>query len=175
MRVCKPFRKARAMYVAQKQRMKKITWGCTAFWFGYLLGLLPLQAAEVASFQAGTEGWHLGSIAVGNLDDTPDLEVVVPYRDRSGNWFLDAFKSTGQRLPGFPYAAGGEEINVSPTLYDLDHDGRNEILFTRGNHVIALRANGSVMWSKTVDSSTYVPDGGYQTVIGGFYWYPSGE
>ena len=39
-------------------------------------------------------------------------------------WFLDAFKYNGQRLPGFPYASGGEVMNVSPTLYDLDHDGR---------------------------------------------------
>src|SRR5580765_2437723 len=130
--------------------------------------------ALVSAFQAGDSGWHLGTIAVGNLDSTPDLEIVVAHRDSTGSWFLDAFKYNGQRLPGFPYASGGEVMNVSPTLYDLDHDGRDEIIFTRGNHIIVLRGDGSVMWSNTVNSANYVPNGGYQTVTNGFYWYPSG-
>src|SRR3954453_10091223 len=88
-------------------------------------------AALISTFQAGDSGWHLGTIAVGNLDGTPDLEIVVSHRDATGTWWLDAFKYSGQRLPGFPYYTGGEEMNVSPTLYDLDHDGRNEIIFIR--------------------------------------------
>ena len=65
-------------------------------------------------------------------------------------------------------------MNVSPTLYDLDHNGRDEIIFTRGNHVIVLRGDGSVMWSNTVNYADYVPTGGYQTVTNGFYWWPTG-
>lgn len=136
--------------------------------------LFSASAQLVSSFQAGEGSWQLGTLAVGNLDNSPDQEIIVPYRDNSGNWFLDAFKYTGQRLPGFPYAAGGDPINVSPTLCDLDHDGRNEIIFTRANHVIVLRGDGSVMWSNTVDSASYVPTGGYQTVTNGFYWWPTG-
>src|SRR4029077_13730317 len=141
-----------------------------------LLLLLPWRcpAAQISTFQASDSGWHLGTLAVGNLLGTPDLAIVIPYRDSTGAWFLDAFKYTGQRLPGFPYAAGGDAINTSPTLFDLDHDGRDDIIFTRGNHVIALRGNGSVMWSNTVDYTTYVPNGGYQTLRGGFCWYPTG-
>src|SRR2546429_655597 len=30
------------------------------------------------------------------------------------------------------------------------------------------------MWSSTVDASSYVPNGGYQTGTGGFFWYPRG-
>src|SRR5438876_679246 len=111
------------------------------------------SAAQIASFPAGDGGWHLGTLAVGNLDGDPNLEIVVPYRNSSGQWVLDAFKYTGQRLPGFPYSAGAEEMNVSPTLFDLDGDGRDEIIFTRANHVIALRGDGSVMWSNTVASA----------------------
>lgn len=131
-------------------------------------------AVEIATFQAGDTGWQLGTLGVGNLDKSPDLEIVVPYRDSNGHWFLDAFKYTGQRLPGFPYVAGDEPINVSPTLCDLDGDGVDEIIFTRGPHVIALHGDGSVMWSNTVEAASYVPTGGYQTVTNGFYWYPSG-
>src|SRR5262245_26165798 len=95
-----------------------------AFW----LSAMPLSAAEV-SFQAGDGGWHLGTLAVGNLDADAQLEIVVPYRNTSGQWFLDAFNPNGTRLPGFPFV-GNAEINVSPTLYDLDADGRDEIIFT---------------------------------------------
>ncbi len=142
-------------------------------WLGFLSASSD-AATLVSSFTAGNGSWQLGTLAVGNVDGSPDLEIVVPYRDASGKWFLDAFKYTGQRLPGFPYAAAGEPINVSPTLYDLNRDGREEILFTRGEHVIALRGDGSVLWSNTVNAASYVPNGGYQTVTNGFYWYPSG-
>src|SRR5437016_2661706 len=149
-------------------------------WRNALLGCACLlfssetRAALISTFQAGDGGWHLGTLAVGNLDNEPDLEIVVPYRNSAGQWVLDAFKYTGQRLPGFPYLAGGEEMNVSPTLFDLDGDGREEIIFTRGNHVIALRGDGSVLWSNTVSSANYVPDGGYQTITNGFYWSNGG-
>src|SRR5947207_15880385 len=103
---------------------------------GLLLSAWGSQAALVSTFQAGDASWHLGTIAVGQLDNSPDLEIVVPYRNSQGNWFVDAFKYDGTRLPGFPYSSGGEEMNVSPTMYDLNHDGHDEIIFTRGNHVI---------------------------------------
>src|SRR5256885_583673 len=119
-------------------------WGQVGRWGAFLVLLCSgfySPAALLSSFQAGDGGWHLGTLAVGNLDGDSNLEIVVPYRNSSGQWVLDAFKYTGQRLPGFPYLAGNEEMNVSPTLYDLDGDGRNEILFTRGNHLIVLRGD----------------------------------
>lgn len=109
-------------------------------------------------------------MAVGNLDADAALEIVAPYRSFEGQWFLDAFNHDGTRLPGFPYASGGEEMNVSPTLADVNGDGRAEILFTRANKVVALRATGSVLWSSQIDYSNYVPNGGYHTVTNGFWW-----
>src|ERR1043165_4031950 len=70
------------------------------------------SGALISTFQAGDAGWHLGTLAVGNLDGSPDLEIVVPYRDSTGAWFLDAFKYNGQRLRGFPYAAGADPLNA---------------------------------------------------------------
>jgi hypothetical protein len=140
-----------------------------------VLVALHSHAALIASFQGGGANWHMGTIGVGNLLGTPDLVIVVPYRDSSGNWFIDAFKYNGQRLAGFPYSSGPEVMNVSPTLYDLDRDGKDEIIFTRGNHVIALRGNGSVMWSNTVNSANYIPNGGYQTETNGFHWSADGS
>lgn len=137
------------------------------------LGLAPARAGLVSSFQAGDGGWQLGTLAVGNLDNSGQLDIVVPYRNSNGQWLLDAFKPNGTRLPGFPYVGDGE-INVSPTLYDLDSDGRDEIIFTCGPSVIALRADGSVMWSNQVNRLNYVPDSGFMTVTNGFYWSNGG-
>jgi FG-GAP repeat len=139
----------------------------------FCLGVMPIGATEVASFQAGDGGWHMGTLAVGNLDADAQLEIVVPYRNSSGQWILDAFKADGTRLPGFPFV-GDAEINVSPTLYDLDGDGRDEIIFTCGTRVIALRGNGSMIWSTAINRSNYVPNGGYMTVTNGFYWSNGG-
>src|SRR5436190_11889649 len=80
-------------------------------WLLSLVFGLNASGALVSTFQAGDSGWHLGTIGVGQLDNSPDLEIVVAHRDSTGSWFLDAFKYTGQRLPGFPYVAGGEPIN----------------------------------------------------------------
>lgn len=141
---------------------------------GLLLGVTRSGlAAEVTSFQAGNGGWHLGTLAVGNMDADPQLEIIVPYRDLTGSWFLDAFKPDGTRLPGFPFV-GDAEMNVSPTLHDLDSDGRDEIIFTCGTRVIALRGDGSVFWSTTMTRTNYIPDSGYMTVTNGFYWSADG-
>ncbi len=128
------------------------------------------EAALVTSFQAGDGGWQLGALAVGNIDSDAQLEIVVPYRGLLGLWFLDAFKANGAHVPGFPYLGLTDPINTSPTLFDLDGDGQNEILFTQGHKVVALNGNGSVRWIKSVDASTYVPNSGFQTVTDGFYW-----
>src|SRR5258708_5104308 len=105
---------------------------CTALFAGsLLLAPGPVSAAQIASFPAGTGGWQLGTLTVGNLDSDSELEIVVPYRDvLLGEWYLDAYKLNGTRI--FSYSAGSDVMNVSPTLYDLDGDGKMEIIFTRG-------------------------------------------
>ncbi|HEY1171578.1 MAG TPA: VCBS repeat-containing protein [Verrucomicrobiae bacterium] len=144
-----------------------------------LLGLVlleksPLHAGELASFPAGTGGWNMGTLAVGNVTGNSTPEIIVPYRTTGGLWHLDAFQPNGTRLSGFPYGGTTQEINVSPTLYDLDGDGLEEIIFTQGHNVIALRGNGTVLWSTTVNYSNYVPDSGFMAVTNGFYWSNGG-
>ena len=142
-----------------------------AKWAALCLILVQTASAvtTLSTFQAGSGGWHMGTIAVGNIDNDPALEIVIPYRDIDGNWFLDAFKWNGTHIAGFPYASGTNEMNTSPTLYDLDGDGKMEIIVTRGNSIVALRGNGSVMWSNAVTYQNYIPKSGYQTVTNGFY------
>ena len=80
-----------------------------------LLGVCTGAETLISTFQAGDAGWNLGTIGVGNLDSSPDLEIVIPYRDSTGTWHLDAFKYNGQRLPGFPYTTGAEVMNSIST------------------------------------------------------------
>jgi hypothetical protein len=152
---------------------KSVPWLSCIFAAASWLGLTSSHGVEVTSFAAGDGGWQLGTLAVGNLDADAQLEIIVPYRNSSGQWLLDAFKANGTRLPGFPYVGNGI-INVSPTLYDLDGDGRDEIIFTCGANVIALRGDGSLVWSNQVNRLNYVPDSGYMTVTNGFYWSNGG-
>jgi hypothetical protein len=139
--------------------------------------VLPAGAAAtlISSFQAGDGDWHLGTLTVGNVDGTPDLEIIVPYRNSSGQWFLDAYKWNGTRLPGFPWSDGKNSVmNTSPTLYDLNGDGQNEIIFTCGTNVIAMKGNGSILWSNSINRLNYIPTGGFQVVTNGFYWSATG-
>src|SRR6202030_1920825 len=135
-------------------------------WSGWLLlsasVVFNASAGLLSSFQAGDGDWQLGALTVGNVDNSPDLEIIVPYRNSNGQWFLDAFKWNGTRLPGFPWSDGNNGvINTSPTLYDLRGDGTNEIFFTCGTKVIALRGDGTVLWSSEVNRQNYIPDGGF--------------
>jgi hypothetical protein len=133
------------------------------------------SAAQLSSFQAGTGDWHLGALTVGNVDGSPDLEIVIPYRDSSGQWYLDAYKWNGTRLPGFPYHdPNNGVINASPTLYDLNGDGTNEIIFTCGTSIIAMKGNGTILWSNQVNRLNYILNGGYQVMTNGFYKNPRG-
>jgi outer membrane protein assembly factor BamB len=49
----------------------------------------------------------------------------------------------------------GHDSNLfsSPTIADLDGDGSPEIIFgTQGGRVVAVRANGTLMWSRSTGS-----------------------
>jgi hypothetical protein len=140
-----------------------------------LVVVLSVHAAQLSSFQAGVGGWQLGTIAVGDIIGDAQLEIIVPYRDAdSGEWKLDAFDWRGNHLAGFPYNSLSAPINVSPTLYDIDGDGKMEIFFTAGPTVVALKGNGAPLWTKTVSFDNYVPDSGFQAITNGFYMTPLG-
>ena len=65
--------------------------------------------------------------------------IAIP----TGNGFSTRLSRTARACPDFLTSAMAE-INVSPTLYDLDGDGRDEIIFTCGTSIIALHGDGSL-------------------------------
>ena len=127
----------------------------------------------VSTFAAGNSGWHLGGIAVGRIAPG-DPAIIIAHRDLTGTWYLDAFRYSGQRLSGFPHSAGGEEINVTPALCDINGDGWEDIIFTQAAKVVAMSGNGTILWSHPVTPDNYVPTGGYQVATNGFYWTADG-
>src|SRR5688572_9271877 len=135
-----------------------------------------IHAHTHPSFQAGNGGWQMAAPAVGNIDSDPALEIILAYRSNSsGQWLVDAYNHDGSRLPGFPYDAGGNVINVSPTLADVNGDGSLEILITSGPNIIALRGNGTVLWRYEVTPANYIPDAGFMAVTNVFYMTSASE
>jgi WD40 repeat protein len=76
------------------------------------------------------------SPAVGDLDGDFFPEIVVGTQSTDGRVF--AVKRTGQLMPGWPRATGGQ-VTASPALADLDGDGRMEV-------VIAAESDSVFVW-----------------------------
>lgn len=65
-----------------------------------------------------------GSVVIGNLDQDPDLEIIV---DGGADGKVFAFDSLGQLMPGnWPLDLPGSRMGMS--VVDLDLDGTNEIV-----------------------------------------------
>jgi hypothetical protein len=142
----------------------------------FAASLRAIHAHSLPSFQAGNGGWQMAAPAVGNIDSDAALEIVLAYRSNSsGQWLVDAYNHDGSRLAGFPYDAGGNVINVSPTLADVTGDGSLEILFTSGPNIVALRGNGTVLWRYEVTPANYIPDAGFMAVTNVFYMTTASE
>jgi WD40 repeat protein len=96
------------------------------------------------------------SPAVGDLDGDFFPEVVVGTQSSDGRVF--AVKRTGQLVPGWPRATGGQ-VTASPALADLDGDGRMEVVIaSESDSVFVWRGDGTRYpgWPKpAIVNSTY--------------------
>jgi hypothetical protein len=101
-----------------------------------ILGLIFLGAVPWAAAQCGTplsyrSGWPVdtgmlidrSTPAVGNLDSSSDLEVVVGTIGKK----VYAFKPNGSVLPGWPVTVTAE-VNSSPVIGDINGDGYNDVI-----------------------------------------------
>gem|GEM_PF-4996958 len=96
----------------------------------------------------GTPRWHGASanileVAVGNFDDTPDIEVVR-FETQPSGYFLTVYKSDGAvlwRLP-FDFVTFIGKIVVG----DLDGDGKADVVFNYGGLLCAIKHDGTYRW-----------------------------
>jgi RHS repeat-associated protein len=80
------------------------------------------------------------ALAIGNIDDDPQLEIVAVHESQQ----LIAFEHDGS----FKWLSTGALVSTTtgaPAFADLDGDGRTEILFGRQ----AFDANGKLLWTGT--------------------------
>ena len=90
--------------------------------------------------------------AIGNLDDDPELEVVVGSYDQN----LYALNHDSTDVAGFPYATG-QLLHSGVSLADLNNDGKDDIIYVSKNgQVGVLTSAGNMMsgWPQNVGGST---------------------
>jgi hypothetical protein len=69
--------------------------------------------------------------SIGDLDGDGEMEIVVGTggaSDGSAVARVIAYTPTGQMKPGFPWVVGRNSVGCNPTLFDIDRDGKLEIL-----------------------------------------------
>jgi len=139
---------------------------------------LVLQLAHSFPTVDGS-GQMLGTLAVGNVDDDAALEIVV--NSTTGVYVYDY---DGTLVSSFSTHNGTRyrRVNMPPTLFDIDGDGRDEIIFATGheasgdyvnfNSIFAVNGeDGSLVWEMPITRDTYTtPDSGRHTIAGQFYY-----
>jgi len=81
----------------------------TVSWLGFTSG----HATELSSFQGGDGGWQLGTLAVGNLDNSGQLSIVVPY------WNISP--ANGSSMPSNPTARACQGFRITETAKSTSH------------------------------------------------------
>ena len=98
-------------------------------------------------------GFYITALpAIGNLDDDPELEVVVGSYDQN----LYALNHDSTDVSGFPFATG-QILHNGVSLADLDADGRDDIVYISKNGQLGVvGSTGSMMngWPLNVGGST---------------------
>ncbi len=141
----------------------------------------PAQAQLVERQRFATtagSGRLLGSVAVGDVDGDPELEIVANSPEG-----VDVYDFDGTLICHFDTHNGQRhlQVNAPVSLADLDGDGVAEILFATGyesadnyqdtNSAYAMDGACNVLWHMGINRETYTaPDSGYQTIEGTFYY-----
>ncbi|MBU1699447.1 MAG: VCBS repeat-containing protein [Candidatus Eisenbacteria bacterium] len=84
--------------------------------------------------------------AVADLDGDGDLEIIIAVC--SGQ--LHVRHHDGTSMTGWPQPSGLTFGFLSPLIYDIDDDGRPEILVGGGSTVKAWEADGTILWQAPV-------------------------
>jgi len=82
------------------------------------------QGNDIAGWPITLPTTVQSKVAIGDLDNNGDLEVVIAGRD--GNVYI--YNHDGTAFPNWPQNANGVLGLISPTLFDLDLDGDLEII-----------------------------------------------
>ena len=105
-----------------------------------MLHVLDSKGNNYRNFPKGFDEVPL-DFASGDLDGNDYLELVVRFNNK-----IDALDLNGNRMPGFPieYITTGLDQISFVSLFDLDNDGKLEIIVSRKNEICVYNFNGTV-------------------------------
>ncbi|MEW6199904.1 MAG: VCBS repeat-containing protein [Planctomycetota bacterium] len=87
-------------------------------------------------FPVTLNNWIQNPPSVADLEGDGDLEIVVATRGMTDGGRLYVIDHLGRVVPPFPISVNNNNMGDSPTLYDLDGDGRKEIIVGERAHPI---------------------------------------
>ncbi len=89
-----------------------------------------------------TTNYTTAAIAVGNFDDTPDVEIVRLEAQGNNGVRLAVFKTDGSILWQLPFEAGSGFLTVA----DVDSSGHPTIILNANQYVFAFDYQGKLRW-----------------------------
>ncbi len=110
--------------------------------------------AEMAGFPFDFGYGSDGSPVAGDLDNDGDYEIVFTSNGLLSDSTISkihAIELNGSYLPGFPYEVSYSTLGSTPALYDINNDGRLEIIIrikpvrTNINGIYAIDYQGNVL------------------------------
>ncbi|MFN7980372.1 MAG: Ig-like domain-containing protein [Vicinamibacterales bacterium] len=127
-------------------------------------GTVEIVYAGVVFTPDGEPKWELPvgvpHVAIGNLDDTPDAEVIVVTKNYESNRLgnIEAYKADGTMMWRYPLGNGDTNVFGHLTVADVDGDGFADILFPYfdyglgSNMLLALGNQGQLKWLAATES-----------------------
>jgi hypothetical protein len=122
----------------------------------FLLHVIKSDGSNYSNFPKGYND-VIFDIACGDVDGDGYLDIVLRF-----TYSIDVIDRFGNRLPGFPINYPDND-NVQPrfvSLYDLDNDGKIEIIVSRFGEVTVFNFDGTIKsgWpKKIVGNARYNP------------------
>ena len=102
------------------------------------VGAFDLDGAFLPGFPIEISAPIVGPVAVGDIDNDGDMEIVAT------SWsFLWAWNHDGTEVAGFPISTGALS-GIPPALADLDADGDLEIIAAQGSGLYVYEHTGAV-------------------------------
>ncbi len=133
--------------------------------YGYFDGATQLDSATVHVVSSFAQGWpqsipgRAGITAI-TCDLNHDGVKEIAAATTAGLVVFEG--NTGQLLPGFPVLAN-EDCSCVPAVYDLDHDGYDDIIVTDSTGIHAFKYDGSYVdgWPQACLTGLIPYDYGY--------------
>ncbi|MCX7877040.1 MAG: VCBS repeat-containing protein, partial [Ignavibacteria bacterium] len=139
----------------EKDGQKEIIFVLISSSFDYL-HVMKSDGNELTGFPKVFTG-AITAFASGDIDNNGTLDIAIRTALAQGEVIvIDKF---GNNLPGFPVPYSDDNYNLAPTLslYDLDGDGKLEIIVNRLNEVCVFQHNGTIRtgWPRRVVGVSY--------------------